>query len=155
MNTYSANGVAAATAGSVAHETVFVLWNPDSLKRIYLLEFHVWRGGNNQSRAWLRRTTTRGTPGSTITPDADNAWDSNLAPGSGALLDLSSYTSEPTKASPEFLSIIFAAVTGGQGMGFVWSNPRGIMIPPGTGVGMTMPISTAGSAAEVSVVWEE
>ena len=125
-----------ATAG--ADECFSALWNPSSTRRIkmlsctlYMRDFDI--AGNT---FYVTRITARGTPGSTVTPNADNSREGDSAPPSGALLDLAEYSAQPTRASPELKSPFAfpAGASGAEGSGFLFEAPRGIWIPPGTGV---------------------
>ena len=153
MAIYSARGVTAATAATADH-TVFGLWNPDSLKRITLLEIGLFKttGGTAGDSIYLGRTTARGTAGSTVTPDADNAWTGDDIPSSGALLDLAAYSVQPTKATPNLWGWVAAAVAAS---GVIWPCARGIAIPPGTGVAINQRVATIWPISEVYAVWEE
>lgn len=159
---YSVRGFTAAT-GTTEPQPVCQLWNPDSAIRVRVLECGVTLGGVlpnvNQTQPLLVRTTTRGTPGSTVTPDADNAWDNLVAPLSGVLLDLAQWSVNPTEATPGLLgwNLGGSVSTGTAGMGWVWANPVGIDIPPGTGLLISPTIGGAAAwpTSEVYFVWEE
>lgn len=114
------------------------LWNPSGTKRIRAVLVHLFMhdfdiAGNS---FFITRTTTRGTPGSTVTPDADNADEGDAAPPSGMLLDLAEFSVQPTLAVPELNSPFTfpAGAAGTEGSGFSREFPRGIVVPPGTGL---------------------
>lgn len=153
MAEYSARGVTAATAATIDH-AVAALWNPDTAKRIKLLELGLFKAGAGAANdgLYLTRITARGTPGSTITPDADNAWSGDDVPSSGALVDLAAYSVQPTRATPPLWGWIAAAVAAS---GVIWPTPRGIWIPPGTGLALCQRTATAWPISEVYFCWEE
>lgn len=153
MGVFSARGFNAATAATADH-ALFGVWNPDSAKRIKVLELGVFKSGAGVAAdsVYVCRSTARGTAGSTVTPDADNAWDGDDIPASGWLLDLSSYSVQPTKGSPNLWGWVAAAVAGS---GIIWPTPRGIWVPPGTGLVVAQRVATAWPASEVYAVVEE
>lgn len=155
LDVYSCEGGANAIAGSGTDEVVWSFWNPSSTIRVRVLEFHMWRAGTAQSRHVIRRSTTRGTGTQITTPDADNAWHSAKAPASGVTLDGATFSPMPTLATPPLMTFALNTGTGTTGMGFVWANPRGIWVPPGTGLVCVNPTAAAGSATVFVVVWEE
>ena len=155
-DTYSVRGFTAATAGAASPDVICQLWNPDGAKRIKVLEVSLWRGGITGTRVVPTRTTARGTPGSTVTPDADNAWDTDAGPPSGALLDLAQFSVAPTiMAAPHLMGFHMAANTGQEGFGFVWASPKGIEVAPGTGLALIMPLTVVWPISETTWVWEE
>lgn len=152
MGVYSVVGTS--VVASANNEPGMAVWNPHSTRRVVVSELGFYKNGTGGDRFNLRRTTTRGTPGSTVTPDADNAWDLDDTPPSGVLLDLGDFTSLPTFASPDLSATILNTVTGSPGMGMVWTFPGGLWIPPGTGVAV-MANSSLFAPSECYAVWEE
>ena len=153
MSNFSARGLTVATAATADH-AIAALWNPDSLKRITLFEVGLFKTavGTAADSLYLARITTKGTPGSTVTPDADNAWNGDDVPASGAVLDLAAYSVQPTKGTPSLFGWVAAAVAAS---GFVWPTPRGISIPPGTGLALCQRAATIWPISEVYFAWEE
>jgi len=78
-----------------------------------------------------------------------------VAPVSGVLLDLATYSAQPTLLAssvdigPRF---VFSAV---QASGIVYPIPGGIEIGPGAGVAMIQVPATASVVFDISVVWLE
>lgn len=101
----------------------------------------------------LKRSTARGTPGSTVTPDIDNHGERAAAPVSGALLDLSAFTVQPTldasELGPEFQAAAAAASA------FMYDIPGGIVIPPGTGLVIAQIVAIAYVASTIHFCWFE
>ena len=152
MQRYSVSGRNAAT-GAVADEPGAVLWNPSSAKIIYCREIS---GFTSSAVAWalqLIRTSTRGTPGSTVTPDIDNDRDRLRAPESGALLDLALFTSTaPVVEGPPLARTHLGAVIGSA---FALNLNPPIAIPAGTGLAIANVPATAGPTVDWTFVWEE
>lgn len=118
-------------AVSASPEPLAVLWNPSTTRTLYVTRVEiVGEAGASMQRA-LIRTSTRGTPGSTVTPDADNSYSRDAAPPSGALLDCSDFTVVPTTQGPELWRFASGAVTGS---GTDIYNRKPIEVPPGTGL---------------------
>lgn len=163
MAVYSARGFTAET-GTTDPMPVFQLWNPDSTEGITVLEFGLFIANNILNTAQgqeptILRSTARGTAGSTVTPDADNAWDNLVAPPSGALLDLANFSGNPTRSGPEMIAwnLCGSATGGTAGLGFIWSHPTGIWVPPGQGLLLEANVGGVNQfrASEVYIVWEE
>jgi len=138
MSAYAVRGFAGGIATAANANHVAALWNPSSTRRITVVEVSAYLCDFNtqaQNALYLQRTTTRGTPTSTVTPDADNEGKRASAPPSGALLDLAEFTALPTLATPPLQSMMaMPTVSGMEGSGFLWPCPRGIILPPGTGL---------------------
>lgn len=153
MSTYSVRGFTATTAATADH-TIAELWNPDASKRIKVLEIGLFKGGAGTAgdSIYICRTTAKGTAGSTVTPDADNAWDASKTPQSACTLELAAFSSQPTKASPNMFGWVAAAVSAS---GFIWPTPRGLEIPFGTGLAIVQRAATVWPTSEVYFVWDE
>lgn len=150
---YSVRGFTAATAATADH-TIFSLWNPDATDSLSVFELGIFKAGAGTANdsVYICRITARGTAGSTVTPDADNAWGNLVVPPSGALLDLAAFTVQPTKSTPNIFGWVAAAVVGS---GIVWATPRGIKIPPGAGLAVVQRAATIWPTSEVYISWEE
>lgn len=162
MSTYSVRGFSANT-GTTYPAPICAVWNPDATESVKVVECGVFmaglRTGTTQNSPVLYRTTAQGTAGSTVTPDADNAWDDLVAPASGLVLDLALFSVAPTTASPPLWAMQCGGntATGSAGLGFQWASSRGILVPPGTGlmIGATMNGVNLWPASECYFVWEE
>lgn len=153
MAIFSVNGLTVATAATDAH-AICAIWNPDAAKRIWLHELALFAVAAPGAGAGfeVRRITTRGTPGSTVTPNANNAHEDGDVPASGFLLDLAAYTVQPTTATPPLChGFVFAAVAASG----VVLPLRPIAIPPGTGIALVNRAAIIVPACEVSFVVEE
>ena len=153
MSVYSVSGFTAATAS--ATDAVFGLWNPDGAQRITVLEAGFYVNEITSARMCIRRTSARGTAGSTVTPDADNNWSGQDVPPSGALLDLAAYSVQPTNAGI-LHGIRKSATTGSAGVGHVFNfTYGGVTIPPGRGIVVRNLDAFVAGPVECYVVWEE
>jgi hypothetical protein len=102
MARYSVGGRSAATTAAI-NVAAAQLWNPHTTKSIKVGEIWVRKSVATADNHILYPTVLRGVPGSTITPDVDNHFQRQYAPGSGALLDLGAFTTQPTIQIPRFL----------------------------------------------------
>lgn len=151
--------VAGVTAASDANDNdaVAVLWNPHTTKPLWVAQFKFFADTGANGKVTVTRTSTRGTAGSTVTPDIDNHTDHLLAPPTGALLDLANFTVEPTKLAPDMDSYQTAATIGaGQIFDFRTAlNPLGIRVLPGAGLGIINGAAALVAASHVAVLWYE
>jgi hypothetical protein len=133
-------------------DAISVLWNPHATQRITLVECAVWdpTSGTVIETVLIRRMTTRGTPGSTITPGVQHHSRRAIAPPSGALLDMAGYSVEPTPDSITTIENFAWSLigTGGGGM----RVDLNLVIPPGDGVGLVAS-DAAVRPFEVEFVW--
>lgn len=153
MSIYYVRGFTAATAATADH-AIAQLWNPSGTKRIRALEIGIFKAGAGAANdsLYLCRTTTIGTVGSTVTPDADNSAEGDVAPDSGATLGLAAYTVQPTKATPALYGWVAPVVAGA---GIIIPLARPIVIPPGTGLCLAQRVATAWPVSEVTYVFED
>ena len=153
---YSVRGRAPATAATADH-ACFQLWNPHSTQRIKVIRVSFF-AQTAATAGWVgrfRRTSARGTPGSTVTPNISNHSEIAVAPVSGALLDLAQFSAQPTLlASSVDLGIgyPFPAVIGA---GISLPIPGGIVIGPGAGLAFIQVPATASPILEVTFDWLE
>lgn len=128
------------------------LWNPSTTQRVYVVRASIWCAASAVARPRISHITARGTPGSTVTPDADNALDSSgIAPPSGLLLDLPSYTVSATITTPA-KDQIGNANNPGSGIELIFSWP-GIAVAPGTGLAFDIVANLA--TTDVTFEWLE
>lgn len=139
----------AATANHVAAQ----LWNPDSTKPIYVREIHWAQLNATISNVALQRSSARGaTPTSTVTPDADNAYNAQTAPPSASVLELSTFGTQPTLATPPIRRTNLPAAIGS---GFIWVFEPPLEIRPATGLCIATPVAVILQAADVTFIWDE
>jgi hypothetical protein len=150
---YAVAGQAAATA-AVVNDCIGALWNPHATKSISVISVARSRSVGGALGVYAQRITTKGTPGSTITPDIDNDLDRLLAPISGAVLDLGPYSVQPTPQTPNLFRFPTTQVSAVNGIAELWFGENGIEIPHGTGLGVFQGNATATTEA-LSFVWDE
>lgn len=148
---YRVGGRSAATAATANH-AYGALWNPSTTKSIYVYEIHLVKTIGTADNHALVRITARGTPGSTVTPDADNHDAGQVVPQSGALLDLAAYSVQPTLASPNLHTFNLPAVVGA---GLIWTFPNGLRIPNAGGLAIITPQAVVGQPSDITFVWSE
>jgi hypothetical protein len=156
MARYRVNGKTVATAATIDH-AIAEVWNPSTTKRIKLLQLWCFKqAAGAADEPVLRRTTAKGTPGSTVTPTSVNEVEQIAAPPSSFTLELSAFTVQPTlAASPLDGSVIPAAI----GSGFIWlfdeHGGDGLEIPAGAGIALTVGIALAFPVARVTAIVED
>lgn len=153
MPAVSLGGRTAATAATANH-TLAELWNPHATKRLSVFEIGMFKAaaGTAADSLRVRRTSARGTAGSTLTPGIENNLERGAAPQSGALLDVAAFTVQPTLETGILAAFVAAAVAGS---GIILPTPRGIEIPPGTGLALVHLEATAWPASDVWFGWTE
>jgi hypothetical protein len=145
---YIVRGRNAATAATADH-AIAQLWNPHSTQRIKVIQIAVFKttAGTAGDAFRLRRSTARGTAGSTVTPNIESHSERAIAPPSGMLLDLAAFSVQPTLASgevgPGWVAAAFAA------SGIMYPVPGGIVIPPGTGLVIAQVAATIWPVSEI------
>lgn len=127
-----------------------VLWNASTTKTIYLIEFVAAHyGATTATRPALVRCSTRGTPGSTVTPDIDNDRDGSVTPASAVVLDLAVYTVNPTYEPPRLMT--WTITSDGGEIALVFRTP--IAIPQSTGIAVEVVANLFG--LDTTWTWEE
>ena len=148
---YSVRGTTAATVATAGH-AIAQLWNPHATQRITVSKIAIFKRGAGTSGDALevRRSTARGTAGSTVTPGITQDENRTVAPVSGALLDLAAFTAQPTLEAGGLDGWGAAAVTGS---GVI--IPVNFVIPPGAGLVLAQIAATIWPISEVVFRWEE
>lgn len=147
---YYVSGTTAATAATDQH-AIAQIWNPSTTRTIVLVEGAIVVFGAPGAGAGflIRRSSARGTAGSTVTPNGANHYRNDAAPDSGFVLDLAAFTTQPTLVVGDLgPAWVLPAVTAS---GIVYPMPRGIEIPPGGGLCFVNRAAIAFPTAEVSV----
>ncbi len=153
MATYSIGGRSAATAATANHAAAGI-WNPHATDRIRIKE--IWISVPTAAAAviGLLRNTTRGTAGSTVTPAIQNADGRDVAPVSGFLLDLATYSAQPTLDSATAYQWRWnLPATAGAGIIAVFNDP--IIVPPGAGIVVVTPTATVFPACDFTFIIED
>ena len=145
MQEYAVGGLAGVP--SAGTEPVAVLWNPSANRTLYVSQVAFFGEGMSVN---VSRVTTRGTPGSTVTPDADNAFSRQAAPPSGAELNLADFSVAPTRVPPGLKQFRIGNIAGS---GFdIWIAR--FEVPPGTGCCIEYISGTAVSRSVYYRWWE-
>ena len=154
MSIYHVSFATVATAATDAH-CIFEIWNPHATKRIKLLEIGVVAFAAPGAGAGfvIRRSTARGTAGSTVTPTIEHDTERGVAPPSGFLVDISAFSAQPTLAAGELgPGWVLPAVTAS---GIIIPIPRGITVIPGQGLCIVNRAAIAFPTCEAYVVVED
>ncbi|TMJ43306.1 MAG: hypothetical protein E6G89_01620 [Alphaproteobacteria bacterium] len=113
---------------------------------------NVWLAGT------FRRTTARGMPAATVTPDISNDGRRGANPVSGVLLDLAAFSVQPTLEADDWGPNISASQQANAPEGFFsthrWQG-SGLYIPPGTGIALIQTEAISSPAFEISLSWLE
>lgn len=155
---YSVRAVVNTTGGGGAGNAFFGLWNPhaDQIVKVRRIVVCMDSGSANFVGNFAR-SSARGTPASTITPDISNDSRRAVAPPSGVLLDLGVYTVQPTIDAGD-LGIILAPssdnAAGARGEILMQDLGGGLYIPPGTGLCFVSRTSGA-PTFELGFTWSE
>jgi hypothetical protein len=136
MAIYTVSGITVATAATAEH-AVAELWNPHSTKSIFIRAIELGITAATAANPGIRRSSAKGTAGSTVTVAREHDMDYGAAPDTGTTLELSAFSVQPTligtsSATSSLFRWPFAAAIGA---GFMqrWSDP-GMTVPPGAGV---------------------
>lgn len=154
MAIFYVNGTTATTAATDQH-AIAEIWNPSSTRTIRLLEVALVAFSVPGAGAGFitRRSSAKGTAGSTVTPVDDNDAAFKETPQSAWTLELAGFTTQPTLTTGDLYPCwVFAAVTAS---GLVLPIPRGIEIPPGTGLCFVNRAAIAFPTSEIGVVVED
>lgn len=149
---YTASGITAATAATADH-VIAALWNPASNRRLTVVGARCSKsavGAADIPR--LARITTQGTVGSTITPTIVNHHERDLAPPSGALLNLAAFSVQPTI---EPLRLHSFYVPASIGAGLMWAFEGEIEIPAGNGLAFVTGSALAYPVSSADFTWHE
>lgn len=160
MAVYYATGIT--TAAVATGDSFAQLWNPAANRRIKVVEVAWGMRGDfdaQQGRITLERSTGRGaTPNNTVTPDADNSGEGDAAPNSAAVLEMGPFGTDPTYAAPALEALFVDQPSGTAHQPYaLLPIPRGIWLPPGSGLCWVFTIPGGGTYpnTEVSVVFED
>jgi hypothetical protein len=139
-------GRTAATAATLRHVAA-ALWNPSASKRVRVWGVWVCITTAGVANLAIARTTTRGTPGSTVTPDIDNEVERAAASPAGVLLDLAAFTVQPTVDASDLHRWNLPAAIGA---GVMLPFRRPIEVPAGGGLALITPTAVIFPASDVT-----
>lgn len=151
MARYAVGGRSAATAAT-ADTVAASLWNPHASVRLRVFEIWICKTVATIDNHGIRRTTTRGTAGSTVTPVIANNFQRSVAPVSGALLDLALFSAQPTL---DGVNIGRWNLPAAIGAGVIWTFPEPVEVGPGAGLAIVTPPAVILQPSDITYVWEE
>lgn len=152
MQHYSVSGRSLATAATANH-CAAQLWNPSTTIPIFVTEVHFVQTIATVSNLVIQRSSARGaTPTATVTPDIDNDYDHGLAPPSASVLELATFSTQPTLATPPLKAWYLPAAIGS---GLMWVFPHPIKVKPGAGLCIATPVSVVLQPGDVVFDWDE
>jgi hypothetical protein len=118
------------------------------------LEIHWFKTVATVDNIAVRRTSAKGTAGTTVTPNSSNSASGRLAPPSGATLELATFSAQPTllASSVDMLRANFPAAIAS---GAMYSFQVPIEIPAGQGLAIITPPAVILQPADVTFRWTE
>lgn len=154
MRHFAVAGRSANTAATADH-TAAQLWNPDTTRSLWVAEIHIQKSSTATADSHgIARSSARGaTPTTTVTPDLDSDFEREITPDTGAVLELATFGTQPTVASPYlYRGVLPAAV--GAAVQYVFPG-RGLKVPPLSGLIVTTPVAVILMASDFTFVfWE-
>lgn len=154
MRYFAVAGRSANTAATSNHVAA-QLWNPDSTRSLWVVEVHIQKCTTATADSHgIARTSARGaTPTSTETPDLDNDFEAEITPDTGAVLELATFSSQPTVSGPySYRGNLPAAI--GSAVQYVFPG-AGIQIKPGAGLCVATPVAVILMASDFTFVFGE
>jgi hypothetical protein len=147
-------GLDALATAATADQSGANFWNPSGTRWVYLREVHVFTQAATAQHPGLIRTSTAGTtPTGTTTPDLDNAFDRAAASPAAVVVYGATFATYPVVQGPYLTRAIIPAAIGAAVMWSFLDEPIGV--PPGTGIGVATPITTALQANRYTFIWDE
>ena len=155
MAYFEVAGRSLATAGTADH-CAAQIWNPSTTIDIYVVEIFFQKTVATADHHMISRSTARGaTPTATSTPDADNDYENRNTPASAFVLELGTFGTQPTLATPTLRRGNLPAAIGagnqfifaGRGIRLRGNNDRGLCI--------ATPVATPLQPLDVTVVVAE
>lgn len=154
MRFFSVAGRSANTAATADHVAA-QLWNPDATRGLWVVEIHVQKTSTAtaDSHGIVRSSARGATPTTTVTPDLDNDFEREVTPDTGAVLELATFGTQPTLATPYlYRGVLPAAI--GSAVQYVFPGD-GIKVPFGTGLCVATPVAVILMASDFTFVFHE
>jgi hypothetical protein len=148
-------GLAPGTTAATADHAILQIWNPSSTVTIQVTQIHLVKiTATGLNVVQIRRSSARGTAGSTVTPTIVNDADRDLAPPSGVLMDLAAFSAQPTL---EALMLASWAIPASIGSGVMLVAPgEGWDVKPGAGLVLAQVNAVASDVGgRANVYWRE
>lgn len=154
MKRFSIAGRTSISAATI-NTPVVGLWNPSTTRPLWLTAIGWAKTVGTVDNFAILRTSTRGTPASTLTPVQANDEDNEAAPITGALLDLGAYSVAPTLVSATVYPFRWN-LPATVGAGFILPmQGDGMKIGPASGLVILTPVAVALQPADVTFFWSE
>lgn len=154
MRHFSVGGRSANTAITADHVAA-QLWNPDATRSLWVVEIHIQKTTTaTLDNHIISRSSARGaTPTLTVTPDLDNDFEREITPDTGAVLELATFTTQPTLTTPPMYKGVLPAAIGAS-VQYVFPG-NGIKVPFGTGLCVATPVAVILMASDFTFVFHE
>lgn len=153
MRHFSLAGRSANTAATANHVAA-QLWNPDSVRSLWVVEIHIQKTNATVDNHAVQRSSARGaTPTTTVTPDLDNDYEREITPDTIAVLELATFGTQPTLAGPDMNRGNLPAAVGAATQLVFPGN--GIRVPPGTGLCVLTPVAVILQASDFTYIFHE
>jgi hypothetical protein len=151
MSRYMVSGRSIATAATANH-CAAQLWNPSGTKSIYVNAISWFHTVGTVDNSMLSISTARGaTPNNTATPDADNDLSQEVTPDTAFVLEMGTFGTQPTLATPALCRIPFGAAIG-AGVILPFGEGRdGLRVKPGNGLCIATPVAVILQPLDVTV----
>lgn len=132
---YTISGITVATAATDAH-CILEVWNPHSTRPVTVKEIMFLATTAPAAGAGFvtRRSTAKGTAGSTITPTIEHHTERLAAPDTAFTLEIAAFSAQPTLAAGELGPAWLFPATIASGALIPVVTPVGIRIPGGQGL---------------------
>ena len=119
------------------------LWNPSTTNACWVAAISLAQTAATISNVSIKRSTARGaTPTATVTPTIASDMDRAIIPPTVAVLELATFTTQPTlEGVPLWSWNNPAAIGSGFVIPFETKDLHGIKIPPGTGLCVYTPVA--------------
>ena len=143
MSKYLVSGTSIVTAATANH-CAAQLWNPSGSKSIYVNAVSWFHTVGTADFSALGISTARGaTPNNTQTPDADNDYNQEVTPDTATVLEMGTFGTQPTIATPRLFGVPFGAAVGAGVIVPLGEDRNGFRVKPGNGMVIFTPVATA------------
>lgn len=154
MSRYAVSGRNELSGSSANVSVGAVLWNPHASISLFVSALSFFTGSAAVADIGITRSSSRGTPVASITPDLDNDFARRIAPISGAVIDHNFGANNPTLVTTSpYLAIGYCVAVIYSGFSFVFNKP--IEVPAGTGLALVTQVASVIPAGNVTFVWDE
>jgi len=154
MRYFAVAGRSANTAATADHVAV-QLWNPSATRSVWVVEIHIQKSTTaTLDNHGIAGTTARGaTPTTTVTPDLDNDFEWEVTPASACVLELATFSSQPTLGTPYlYRGVLPAAI--GSAVQYVFPG-NGLKLKPASGLAVATPVAVILMASDFTFVFHE